>query len=127
MSGIILQYSALFIVCNFLLQINFQILAGIGRIQERVKILAIGLPINIILNLVLIYTMGVTGSALAVGISWIPIWYLSHRATHMYSNGFDMVFLMKNILLTIIIGGISWYFITPLFIGTSRTYGLGLL
>ncbi len=57
MSGVILQYSALFIVCNFLLQINFQILAGIGRIQERVKILAIGLPINIILNLILIHFM----------------------------------------------------------------------
>lgn len=39
MSGVILQYSAFFIVCNFLLQINFQILAGVGRIKERVKIL----------------------------------------------------------------------------------------
>ncbi|EKD29896.1 MAG: hypothetical protein ACD_78C00222G0001 [uncultured bacterium (gcode 4)] len=127
MSGVILQYSALFIVCNFLLQINFQILAGIGRIQERVKILAIGLPINIILNLILIHFMWVAGSALAVGLSWVPIWYLSNRATRMYSNGFDVGFFTKNLLLTVIIGGAFWYLVTPLFVGISRTYGLGLV
>lgn len=55
MSGVILQYSALFIVCNFLLQINFQILAGVGRIHERVKILLVGLIFNVILNIVLIH------------------------------------------------------------------------
>lgn len=127
MSGVILQYSAFFIICNFLLQINFQILAGVGRIQERVKILSVGLVVNIVFNLLLIRTMGVVGSALAVGISWIPIWYLSHHATRMYSNGFDKIFFIKNLLLSIIIGGISWYFVTPLFVGTSRAHGLGLL
>ena len=55
MSGIILQYSALFIACNFLLQINFQILAGVGRIHERVKILFVGLIFNVVLNIVLIH------------------------------------------------------------------------
>lgn len=88
-SGIILQYSAFFIVLNFLLQINFQILAGVGRIHERVKILLVGLVVNVILNLILIHYYGVYGSALAVGLSWIPIWYLSDRTTRMYSSGFD--------------------------------------
>ncbi len=55
MSGIILQYSAFFIVLNFMLQINFQILAGVGRIQERVKILGVGLVVNIILNIIFIH------------------------------------------------------------------------
>lgn len=71
--------------------------------------------------------MGVTGSALAVGLSWIPIWYLSNRATRMYSNGFDVDFFTKNLLLTVIIGGAFWYLVTPLFIGISRTYGLGII
>lgn len=121
MSGVILQYSAFFIVLNFLLQINFQILAGVGRIHERVKILLVGLTVNIILNLILIHLYGVVGSALAVGLSWIPIWYLSDRTTRMYSNGFDFAFFMKNLLLTTIIGVLSWYFLTPLFAGISRT------
>lgn len=103
MSGVILQYSAFFIVCNFLLAINFQILAGVGRIRERVKILGVGLVFNVILNLVFIHFYGVVGSALAVGISWIPIWYLSDRATRSYSNGFDFMFFARNLLLTSVI------------------------
>lgn len=71
--------------------------------------------------------MGVAGSALAVGLSWIPIWYLSNRATRMYSNGFDIGFFTKNLLLTIIIGGAFWYLVTPLFVGASRSYGLSLI
>lgn len=58
-SGTILQYSAFFIIFNFLLQIDFQILAGIGKIQKRVKILSIGLVVNIVLNFVLIKQFGV--------------------------------------------------------------------
>lgn len=127
MSGTILQYSAFFIVLNFLLQINFQILAGVGRIQERVKILGVGLVVNIPLNLILIHYYGVVGSALAVGLSWIPIWYMSDKATRMYSSGFDFAFFLKNLALTTIIGGISWYFLAPLFVGMSRVHGLALI
>lgn len=127
MSGIILQYSAFFIVLNFLLQINFQILAGVGRIQERVKILGIGLAFNIALNLVFIHFYGVAGSALAVGLSWIPIWYLSDRATRMYSSGFDFAFFSKNFALTAVIGGLSWYFAIPLLSGASRLQALIVL
>ncbi len=116
MSGIILQYSAFFIVCNFLLQINFQILAGVGRIQERVKILGVGLVVNIILNLILIKTFGIVGSALAVGLSWIPIWYLSDRATRMYSHGFDIAFFMKNLALSSVVGGFAHYFLLPFYV-----------
>lgn len=127
MSGVILQYSAFFIVCNFLLQINFQILAGVGRIQERVKILGVGLLFNVILNLILIRLYGVVGSALAVGLSWIPLWYLSDRATRMYSNGFDMIFFIKNLMLSIIMGILAHYFILPFFVDISRVSALILL
>lgn len=120
MSGIILQYSAFFLVYNFLLQINFQILAGVGRIKERVKILGVGLIFNVVLNIVLIHFYGVVGSALAVGLSWIPIWYLSDRSTRMYSNEFDFVFFIKNLILAILIGGLSWYFLTPIFTDITR-------
>lgn len=127
MSGVILQYSALFIVLNFLLQINFQILAGVGRIHERVKILVVGLVFNVILNLVLIRLFGVVGSALAVGLSWIPLWYLSDRSTRMYSHGFDFAFFTKNLALTVVLGGALWYFLVPLLVGVSRMQGLSYI
>lgn len=55
-SGRILSWSAPFLVFNFLLQINFQIMAGTGRIKERLRILLVGLAFNVPLNLVLIPT-----------------------------------------------------------------------
>jgi stage V sporulation protein B len=80
-SGTILQYSAPFIVCNILAQINFQVLSGRGDIRKKIEILLLALILNIILNLLLIPHLGVTGSALAVGISWVPLFLLSMRAT----------------------------------------------
>jgi O-antigen/teichoic acid export membrane protein len=127
MSWVIVQYSAFFLVLNFLLTINFQILAWVGRIRERVKILGIGLIFNICLNILLIHLYGVVGSALAVGLSWIPIWYLSDRATRMYSHGFDLRFFTKNLILTVIIGIWSWIFILPLFEWIWRMYWFFLL
>lgn len=78
-SGRILAWSAPFLAFNFLLQINFQILAGTGKVRERLKILLLGLAVNVPLNLLLIPVFGPEGSALAVGLSWIPVWYLSER------------------------------------------------
>jgi Na+-driven multidrug efflux pump len=82
-----------------LIQINFQFLAGTGKIGARARILAIILPVNIILNYIFIRLYGVAGSALAVGISWIPLWYLSHRAIHTHRSQFDWTILGKNIIL----------------------------
>lgn len=56
LSGYVLMFSAPFVIFNLMNQINFQILAGTGRIGIRAKILAITIPINLILNLILINT-----------------------------------------------------------------------
>ncbi len=107
-SGTIIWYSAFFLTFLLLIQINFQFLAGTGKIGDRARILAIVLPINLILNYVLIQLIGVEGSALAVWISWIPLWYLSYKATHIHNSGFDWVPFLKNILLVGISAGISF-------------------
>jgi stage V sporulation protein B len=98
-SGEILGYSAFFVTFILLIQINFQFLAGTGQIGTRARILAIILPINIILNYICIRLYGVAGSALAVGLSWIPLWYLSHRAIHLHRSQFDWGILIKNIIM----------------------------
>jgi O-antigen/teichoic acid export membrane protein len=54
LSGTILAYSAPFLVMNFLLQINFAVLAGTGRVKDRARILGLCLGINILLNYILI-------------------------------------------------------------------------
>jgi O-antigen/teichoic acid export membrane protein len=96
-SGIIMMYSSFFLVFNILLQINFQILGGTGQAQGRVKILGIGLFINIALNLILIKHLGSRGSSLAVGLSWIPLWLMSLYATRQWPLHFDWRFFLKNI------------------------------
>lgn len=108
-SGVILGYSAFFLTFLLLIQINFQFLAGTGKIWDRARILAITLPINIILNYVLIKLYGVEWSALAVWISWIPLWHLSFRATHIHNSGFDWIPFLKNIILVGIAGWIIFW------------------
>ncbi|MCH2188529.1 oligosaccharide flippase family protein, partial [Candidatus Gracilibacteria bacterium] len=76
-SGVILKYSILFLVFNFMLQINFNIMAGIGKIKDRVKIISIALVFNFIMNFILIQHIGVYGAALATGMGWILIFVLS--------------------------------------------------
>ncbi len=87
-SGEILYWSMGFILFNFLLQVNFSLLAAVGRVKKRLQIVLIGLICNIIFNLVAIHYAGAAGSALAVGVSWIILWFLSLRATREYHDDF---------------------------------------
>lgn len=75
-----LKFSAPFILFNILWQIAFQVLAGTGEIKKRTHILLVTLVINVILNLTLIQIFWAKWSALAVGISWIPLFYMSQKA-----------------------------------------------
>lgn len=121
MSWIIMQYSIFFLIFNFLLQINFQILAWIGKVKERLKILVIWLVINLILNLILIHYMWVVGSALATWITWIPIFYLSHLKTKKFSSNFDYKFFIKNIIFAAILWIWMQYLIVIQLVWKTRT------
>lgn len=98
-SWYILMFSAPFLIFNLLTQANFQFLAWTGKIGARAKILIITIPINLFLNLIFIHLFEVSGAALAVGLSWIPLWYMSHRATIEYHGVFQYTVIWKNILL----------------------------
>lgn len=113
LSGYILMFSAPFLIFNILNQINFQILAGTGRVWVRAKILAAAIPINLILNLIFIHYFYVSGAALAVGLSWIPLWYMGHRATREHHGHFPLTSLWKNIALA----GITYALLS--FLGSS--------
>lgn len=105
MSWVILQYSILFLIFNFLLQLNFSILAALWKVKTRLVIILIGLFINIITNYFLIQTLWVVWSALATWVGWLIIWIISEIILTDYKIKPDFIYLGKNILLL----SILWY------------------
>ncbi len=127
-SWLILQYSILFLVFNFLFQINFNILAWIWKIKERVKIIFIAIIFNFIMNIVLINSMWVYWTALATWIWWVLIWVLSEiYLWKKFFVWFDYKFLTKNIVFMWLLGFLSYNFIVPIFELLWRWYSFILM
>lgn len=125
----ILQYSILFLTFNFLLQINFNLLAWIWKIKQKLKIILIALAFNFIFNIILINWVDFIGfewiwvywAALATWLGWLLIWILSEIVLwKRYISKFDYIFFIKNISLLLIIWLLSYKFIIPLFEWLSR-------
>jgi O-antigen/teichoic acid export membrane protein len=115
-SWIILQYSILFLIFNFLLQVNFNILTWIWKVKERVKIIFVAIIFNFILNIILINYIWVYWAALATWIWWFLIWVLSeYYLGKNFKVDFKLKYITKNILLLWIIWVALYNFILPLF------------
>lgn len=59
--------------------INFAVIAGIGKVKERSRILYYGASLNAIFDLVLIYFFGFVGAAIGTSLSTIIMAFLSKR------------------------------------------------
>ena len=110
-AGIALYYIAPFLVFNILVQVNFQILGGLGHVKQRIYILIWALFVNIIINLFCIlgfkygylpFPSGSSAASFSVGISWVFMWYLSYRSVHEYRGSFGWNIFLKNIIVVII-------------------------
>ncbi|MDD3144515.1 MAG: oligosaccharide flippase family protein [Candidatus Gracilibacteria bacterium] len=124
-SGIILQFSILFLAFNFLLQMNGIILASIGKVKERLKIVFIAIVFNFFTNIIFINIFGAPGAALATGIGWILIWGLGeYHLGKDYNVHFDYKYIFKNIIVLGIIGYFLYTYLNPIFLNLSRVYGL---
>lgn len=112
-SGDILRVSIPFLVVNFLLQLDFNSLASIGKIKVRAKALLIGLAFNIPLTLLLIPRFGVLGAAGAVSLSWFVIALIAHRAIPFASRSPDWKVITKSLvwvaLSTLLLCAGLWY------------------
>ncbi len=114
------MYSILFLTFNFLIQINFNILAWIWKITHRLYIMIRALILNIILNYFLIKYMWVVWRALATWIIWIFIWILSEIILKEYYTKFEYFYLLKNILLLSFVWVIFYYLMPFTLLETSR-------
>ena len=127
-SWIILKYSILLLIFNFLLQINFNIMSWIWKIKERVKIIFIAVIFNFITNLIFINYLWVYWAALATWLWWILIWVLSELFLGKeYFVKFDYKPLIKNIILMWAIWYYSFLYIVPIFEWLSRLKSFLLL
>lgn len=127
-SWIILKYSILFLVFNFLLQINFNIMAWIWKVAERMKIIFIAIVFNFILNLILIKSIWVYWAALATAIGWILIWTLSELFLgKKYRINFGFKNIFKNIIIIWWLGILVNKFLLNIFEWVSRLNSFLLL
>lgn len=97
-SGRILLYSTPFLIFNFLLQVDFQILSASGRPRTKMYILLAWVALNLITNYIFLRLWGVVWSGLASGIGWVFIWALSFRQTRQYSQKFRWLVFWKNVI-----------------------------
>lgn len=120
-SWIILKYSILFLVFNFLLQINFTMMAWIWKVKERVKIIITAILFNFITNIIFINLIWVYWSALATWIWWILIYVMSEKSLwEKFKIKYDYKFIFKNIWFILFLALINFYFILPLFNNLTR-------
>lgn len=74
-----LQVFALSFIFIILKDINFGIIAGIGKVKERSKILYYGAGFNIILDIILIPIFDIVGAAIATGLGFILMAFLTTK------------------------------------------------
>lgn len=111
-SGTIMQWSIPFIMWNFWIQIDFHILAGIGRAKDRTIALLVGLSINLILVTlaILVFPMfGLRpseGAALGVAVSWIPLSFAASYLLRSYRSPLPLRRLIGVTMATVVIAAI---------------------
>lgn len=127
-SWIIMKYSILFLVFNYLFQINLNILVWTWQVAKRMKIIFIALAFNIIMNIILINQIWVYWAALATWFWWVLIWVLSELFLWKYSNISLKYFkIFKNLIVLWITAIIINIFALSYFQELSRLNSLALL
>ncbi|EKD24790.1 MAG: polysaccharide biosynthesis protein CapF [uncultured bacterium (gcode 4)] len=118
-SGHLISYSAPFLVLHVLFSINYGILAGLGKVKDRVKILWRALWVNIILNilLILVFKMWLIGAVIAMIAGWIILFLLSFRIINKHQKiDFDWRFLFNNLVIILWFSLLLYYFQDRIFV-----------
>jgi len=105
-SGELLQIGGLFVFLNILNAILFSILAGLGKIKQRAKILWFGALVNFVLNLILLNTIWIIWAVISTIIGWfiMLILLIKEVLKEWIQIKIDWKFIVKNLALGIIFG-----------------------
>ncbi len=112
-SWALLVYSAPFLIINALFIINYGILAWLGKVKQRVKILGIALLVNIVSNILLLYYFKVwlPGAVISTILGWILLWRLSLRVVNRNEKiSYDRGFFIKNLIIITVLSIVCFTF-----------------
>ncbi|UFX82745.1 polysaccharide biosynthesis C-terminal domain-containing protein [Candidatus Absconditicoccus praedator] len=116
-SGTLLTYLVIFAVFKLIFTINLAILMGIGEAKKRTNILVAVMILNIILNILLIPTLGALGAGIATGVSWAVIAITSFYFVYQHQKiNFDWFFYGKNLLFLLVVSTIYYLFTKDIFV-----------
>ena len=116
-SGTLLSYLVIFGIFKLIFTINLAILMWIWEAKKRTNILIWVMVLNIVLNALLIPTLGALGAGIATGISWAVIAVASFYFVNQHQKiNFDWLFYGKNFLFLLIISSIYYLFAKDLFV-----------
>lgn len=101
------MFMAPFLIINVFVQINFQIIAGIWLVWDRIKILLSTMLLNAILICIFIFGYkykiipfpnGSSAASFAVWISWLLMWWMSYRVIKKYVGSFQYKIFLYNLM-----------------------------
>ena len=106
-SGQLLSRTWIFLIFNILTGFNFSVLAGLGKIRERVKILGIWIIITILFTYWGIRFFGLRGAGIGFGIGYLSLWWFS--LPYLFKAGkihIQSKFIIKNLIILTILGAL---------------------
>ncbi len=120
-SGILLSFTWIFLNFNILTVFNFLVLAGLGKIKERVKILGIWTIITILFTYLAIRFFGLQGAGIGFGISYFILRCLSFPYLLKASTfSLQWEFMIKNLIILTILGLILYFWKKHLLLYTEN-------
>jgi len=111
-SGDLIRYAGVFVVLNILLVINFGVMAGMGKVKERVIVLWWALLVNVVWNLLfmLVFGWGLPGAIVATVAGWSVMLVLTSRLVYKhYMFMIDWWFIIRNIFAIALLSIGLWY------------------
>lgn len=116
-SGELLQIGAIFSIFSILVGFNFSVLAGMGKIKERVKLLGIASLILTTLSIGGILRIQLYGAIFAMGISYILLFILSFNILYQkITFKINRKIILKNLIFTGLLGIGIWYLKSDFFV-----------
>ena len=111
LSWILLSYAWIFLLFRLLASFNFQILAWLWKVKERVLVLWVTCLLTIIISIIGITIWGVYWAAVTFGIGNVIYWILSFCLLKQEKFKFKLnrKFLMKNMALLFVLWFIIYF------------------